>query len=79
MFDDFSNNGNVEQTIEKNAEALQLALSALLSRRLAFMRARANWRRLRHKAATHKKRHQIDARLIDERRIAFDVLDGHWD
>ena len=63
-----------------SSAALQLSLSALLSRRFAFMSAKAALRRERREQSQgHKKRIKVHPRLIDEKRIAFDSVDGHWD
>jgi hypothetical protein len=56
-----------------------LALSALLSRRLASMLASGAIRDWRNETTKPEEREQFHADLVDEKRIAFDLLDGHWD
>ncbi len=62
-----------------SAAALQLSLSTFLSRRLALMTAKTIKRRqLLAKSVRNKKRHKRHSRVIDEKRFAFDMIDGHW-
>ena len=63
-----------------NAVALQHSLSTFLSGRLALVVSRASARRRRKdKMALKKKPHKVHANLIDERRVAFDLIDGHFE
>lgn len=58
--------------------AAQNAFSALFSRRLSLVPARAERRRKRReKAMRAEKVHEVHPRFVDARRVAFDLVDGH--
>jgi len=55
-------------------------LSAFFSGRLAFVLAGARSRRKRREQVVHpEKLEKFYARRVDERRICFDLIDGHRD
>lgn len=63
-----------------SAAALQHSLSTFLSSSLAFVAAKSTLRRERRdQAVRDKERIKGHPRIVDEKRIAFDLIDGHFD
>ena len=57
----------------------QDCISALLSFRLSFVESVPAGRDGRDQAVELKEGHEAEAGLVDELRIGFDLIDGHWD
>jgi hypothetical protein len=69
--------GGTERTLPLS---LQLAASAFLSLRLGLVIAKSTRRReRRQQTARDQKVHKLHPRAVDEQRIAFDLVDGHFE
>src|SRR5450755_1955240 len=60
------------------SSAAQLILSTLFSRSLHLVTARSQRRKCRLQLMSRKKGRKGQACLVDEKHIAFDCIDGHW-
>ena len=64
----------------RGSASSQLALSAFLSHFATLVPAKANLRRLRREQAARAQKHvKLNTRIVDDNRVGFNLIDGHWD